>query len=88
LSPPQKANITFNDFLWKITSILNKNLAICELTILGRGEYHHCTLYLSQLLDTMRTFIDEVLGMTVKEAYINPKDIAKYLGWQLNSVSF
>ena len=58
------------------------------MTILGRGEYHHCTLYLSQLLDTMRTFIDEVLGMTVKEAYINPKDIAKYLGWQLNSVSF
>jgi hypothetical protein len=36
----------------------------------------------------MRTFIDEVLGMTVKEGYINPENIAKYLGWQLNSVSF
>jgi hypothetical protein len=36
----------------------------------------------------MRTFIDEVLGMAVKEGYINPGDIAQYLGWQLNSVSF
>jgi hypothetical protein len=36
----------------------------------------------------MRTFIDEVLGMAVKEGYINAEDIAQYLGWQLNSVSF
>jgi hypothetical protein len=36
----------------------------------------------------MRTFINEVLGMTVKKGYINPEDIAKYLGWQLNNVYF
>ena len=68
--------------------MLSKNLAACEFTIFGRGEYHHCTLYLSQLWDTMRTFIDGVIGIAVKEGYINAEDMAQYLGWQLNSVSF
>lgn len=81
-----KASITFNDFFLEITPILNKNLAACEFTILGTGEYHHCTLYLSRFLDTMRIFLDEVLGSAVKEGYINAEDIAKYLGWQLNSI--
>jgi DUF1365 family protein len=36
----------------------------------------------------MRTFIDGVIGIAVKEGYINAEDMAQYLGWQLNSVSF
>ncbi|WP_293143430.1 MULTISPECIES: hypothetical protein [unclassified Microcoleus] len=62
-------------------------MADCEFTILGTGEYNSCTLDLSQLLDTMHIFVNEILGSAVKEGYINAEDIAKHLGWQLNSVS-
>lgn len=35
----------------------------------------------------MHIFVNEILGSAVKEGYINAEDIAKHLGWQLNSVS-
>jgi hypothetical protein len=85
LSAGSKASIIFNDFSLKITPIIEQNLAACEFKTFGTEKDHCCTVYLSDILETMHTFIDEVLGMAVKEGYINEEDIAQHLGWQLNS---
>lgn len=86
LSAGSKVIIDFNDFILRITPTLDENLAACEFTTFGTGKHNYCTLSLSQLSDKMRIFTDEILGMAVREGYINSEDIAEYLGWQLNRV--
>jgi len=80
LSAGNKVMIDFNDFTLKITPILNKILADCEFSIRGTGKDNYCTVYLYQLLHTMRNFIEEILGIAVKEGYVTAEDIAKHLG--------
>ncbi|MEM7713985.1 MAG: hypothetical protein AAF349_10495, partial [Cyanobacteria bacterium P01_A01_bin.68] len=65
--------------------IQNKDEVICEYSFLGMGEYKTCNLCLSQVVEIMNLFINQVFDMAIQQKYITTKDFIKFISINKNN---
>ena len=86
LASRNKVNITFGSYFNLIFyPIKNKDEVICEYSFLGMGEYKTCNLCLSQVVEIMNLFVNQVFDMAIQQKYITTKDFIKFISINKNN---
>jgi hypothetical protein len=84
LQAGNSGNIMFGDYLYlSCQPIKELNEIDCKFIMVGTGKSKIYSLCLSDFLEKLYCFINEILEIAVQENYIHRKDIHEYLGWQL-----
>lgn len=87
LAKGNKVVFNFNDFLLYMNPNLALEIIDSRLEVLGLREACQKTLSFPDTLKKIRFFVNSIFINAIEKGYLNPDDIFKYLGWNLNDNS-